>query len=111
MKGCGLTGIWRSKTKQLLCERIVNKGRTGQFYLTTLDGNKDKPLPLNKNIDIALYVEKYDALIIGVNRLEYFPPREAHDMWAYSFPKDTDVRLFKDTWVKVGGLLWYPTRK
>lgn len=104
---CGLTGIWRSKTKQLLCERIVNKRRTGEFYLISLDGKREAVVPLNKNIDMALYIEKYDVLIVGVPRIKYLPiPREAHDMWAYNFDEDKDIRLFKDAWVKVGGVVW-----
>jgi len=111
LKECSLTGIWRSKTKQLLCKRLVDLHGNGrkiiskQFYLTSLDGIREKMVPLN-NVDPALYVEEHDVLIVGVTRLEYFPPREAHDMWAYSFSEDKDMRLFKDTWVKVGGLVW-----
>jgi len=88
LKSCSLTGIWRSKTEQLLCKRLVPLGNgrrviSDEFYLTSLDGKREEAVPLN-DVDVALYIEKYDVLIAGLYRISYLPtPHEDHNKCVY----------------------------
>lgn len=100
--------VWRSATQQLLC----GIDGTGEHYLIGLDGQRSLPLDLSglpsKTPLPLLYIPKYDVLILGVARMEWFGRHagEHFDLWAYSFKDGRTEKLLEDNAPGRGGIVW-----
>lgn len=100
---CRLLNVWRSKSNQLICQKITSDRIDTYYYLVDLQGKNETRINFSGYLNVGEYIEELDSIII--QKINVKNRSESYELWLYDLSNSSERMIMENSGFAIDSFL------